>query len=86
LTNFIDISGAINVSYCYSNELSYICKQVNGSSTNLSNPLSINVTSGYYLNFTDDYWKAALEETFYKNKISGVIVTSQIDDNKGIST
>ena len=86
LQKFIDISGAINVSYCYSNELSYICKQVNGSITNLSSPLSINVTSGYYLNFADEYWKDALEKTFYKNKISGVIVASQIDDNKGIST
>jgi len=52
----------------------------------MSSPLSISVTSGYYLNFADSYWKAVMEDVFYKNKLSGVIVTSQIDDNKGIST
>jgi hypothetical protein len=52
----------------------------------MSSPLSINVTSGYYLNFADPYFKTVMEDTFYKNKLSGVIITSQIDDNKGIST
>lgn len=86
LSKFIDISGAIAVTFCYSDELAYICRHVNGSSTNMSSPLSISVTSGYYLNFADSYWKAVMEDVFYKNKLSGVIVTAQIDDNKGIST
>jgi len=38
------------------------------------------------LNFADPYFKTVMEDNFYKNKLSGVIVTAQIDDNKGIST
>lgn len=86
IENFIDISGAISVTYCYSNEYSSICKWVNGSSLNHFNPLSITITTGFYLSFADPILKEVMENVFYKNKLSGIINTSQIDDNKGITT